>query len=72
MADQSELTRRRRLMRGACPTHGIALVQCGVALDEYGEPCGPRVECPRRDCDFEVNAPRGSKLYRALHPETPK
>jgi hypothetical protein len=51
MADQSELTRYRRLREGRCPTHGILLVQGDVYNEEenLGE-----LRCPRRDCSFRT------------------
>lgn len=69
MADQSELTRRRRLMRGCCPTHGIGLTQTDVRRDDSGIPIGDVVACPRRDCDFETDVFPDTKLWKALRGE---
>jgi hypothetical protein len=63
---QDDVTRRRRLDAGRCPTHGLALTQVGIELDDFGDPCGDRVECPRRGCSFVTTARRGTKLYKAL------
>jgi len=62
MKGQDELTRRRRLVKGRCPTHGISLKQIGIAHDGRA-PIGPFLVCPRRDCDFCVAAKPGSMLY---------
>ena len=61
-ARQDELTRRRRLNNGTCPTHGVGLAQV-THNDETGEEL---VECPRRDCEFRYWVPRGSATERAL------
>lgn len=53
-ARQDEVTRRRRLREGRCPTHGLSMGQVGV-WEENGE-AGPVVACPRRDCEFQHNA----------------
>lgn len=34
-----------RLLRGACPTHGIALMKTGIDKD-------PILDCPRKDCSW--------------------
>lgn len=51
-ARQDDVTRRRRILRGACPTHGIALTQ-GRPPDGVGL----WLECPRRDCKYEQQIP---------------
>lgn len=60
---QDELTRRRRIKMGCCPTHGIAVVQTGVAFDN-GQPTAAEVECPRKDCDFKGrSSAQGAEIY---------
>ena len=63
---QDEATRRRRLNRGCCPTHGIGLAQIGVAY-RGGKPTGVEVGCPRKDCDFTSDAFPGSEIWDGLH-----
>jgi hypothetical protein len=66
---QDDITRRRRLNEGRCPTHGTALVQLGVWCDDGTniEPnTGPIVGCPRKDCKFKLKVRAGTKLYKAL------
>lgn len=46
---QDDITRRRRLNNGRCPTHGTALAQIGI------HDHGPVVACPREDCSFQMN-----------------
>ena len=60
-AKQDEVTRRRRLNAGRCPTHGTPLHQIGV-MHENGGPVGDRVGCPRQDCDFEQDVKGDSRL----------
>lgn len=66
MKKQDELTRRRRLNRGCCPTHGTPLVQCGLAYNESNEVIGLKVKCPRKDCSFVKDVKDGSKLMKVL------
>jgi hypothetical protein len=63
---QDDLSRRRRLNRGACPTHGVGLMQTGVAVNKYGIPYGDVVSCPRKDCDYWTEVRPGTKLWLAL------
>ena len=65
MRGQDELTRRRRLARGNCPTHGVGLVQIGVVPVD-GVP-RPQVACPRSDCSFSTVPEPGTALWKALH-----
>ena len=58
---QDDLTQRRRLNDGRCPTHGCAL--CQVMSVGSG---ALRVGCPRRDCGFQTDVIDGSKLDVAL------
>ena len=64
MKRQDDLSRRRRLNKGQCPTHGLALTQDGVWQDD-GD-AGPVVSCPRSDCGFQMKVRQGTKLYKAL------
>jgi len=66
MADQTEMTRRRRLAGGRCPTHGVGLVQVDVARDDDGVAVGDVVACPRDDCDFRADVLPGSHLWDAV------
>lgn len=69
MKRQDDLTRRRRLNRGACPTHGVGLMQTGVATNMLGVPVGDIVSCPRKGCDFWTEVFPDTKLWKALHDE---
>lgn len=60
---QDELTRRRRLNEGNCPTHGIALFQDIPYVS--GGCVRAKFYCPRRDCSFEQHFEYGSKLWKA-------
>ena len=66
MRGQDDLTQRRRLMKGQCPTHGTLLTQCGLAYNEHNEVIGVKVECPRKDCKFVKDVERGTRLMEAL------
>lgn len=63
---QDDLTRRRRLNDGLCPTHGVALTQTGVHHDPDGTPAAPIVGCPRGDCDFVYIAKVGTKVFKVV------
>lgn len=63
---QDDLTRRRRLNRGACPTHGVGLIQTGVATNAQGIPFGDTVACPRKDCDYWTEVRPGTRLWEVL------
>lgn len=65
MKRQDDLTRRRRLNDGRCPTHGTALTQIGIWTENNGK-AGPVVGCPRKDCNFKVDVKPGTKLYELL------
>ncbi len=54
-AKQDELTQRRRLSHGQCPTHGISLGQAGV--EEYGDYGADVLECCVRTCGFMAEIP---------------
>lgn len=60
---QDELTRRRRLNEGNCPTHGIPLHQ-DVPYASGGLVYA-RFYCPRRDCVFQQHYEEGSKVWKA-------
>lgn len=62
---QDEVTRRRRLNAGLCPTHGLDLSQVGVNATQTA----PIVGCPRQDCGFEIEVVEGTALAKALHGE---
>lgn len=66
MAKQDELSKRRRLNKGQCPTHGVHLQQEGVATSSEGIPYGDVMGCPRRDCDFTVEVTPGSRLDQLM------
>lgn len=59
---QDEVTRRRRLNRGCCPSHGCAL----AAMDYNPETEEYLVECPRGGCTFKDWVLKGSATERAL------
>lgn len=65
-ARQDDMARRRRMLRGCCPTHGIGLVQTGVDVDDKTEETLPVVECPRQDCDFKAVPKPGTTLWKGL------
>jgi hypothetical protein len=67
MANQDDLSRRRRLNNGCCPTHGIPLVSDRLVW-RNGHPVAEEINCPRRDCDFrlEVGPDRNAKVWSAL------
>jgi hypothetical protein len=65
-AKQDELSRRRRLNKGQCPTHGTGLEQTGVAHDKHGVPFADVVSCPRKDCDYWTEVRPGTKLWDVL------
>lgn len=64
---QDEISRRRRLNKGQCPTHGVSLVQTGVATDKHGVSFGDVVSCPRKDCGYWTEVRPETKLWEALH-----
>lgn len=68
MKGQDDLSRRRRLNEGRCPTHGTGLIQTGIWHDTVKgtEEAGPVVECPRNDCEFRLKVKSGTKTYHAL------
>ena len=68
MADQSEFTRKRRLSKGNCPTHGIGLVQIGVAY-RNDIPAGDVVACPRKDCNFVMEVFPECKIFKVIRRE---
>ena len=67
MRKQDELSRRRRLNRGACPTHGIRLAVEAYLFSEQDEPYAAKVGCPRRDCSFARVVDFGSKIAEVLN-----
>ncbi len=58
---QDDLTRRRRLNGGLCPTHGIPLQYTTI-----GSATKVQVFCPRDDCDFEAYVTGESKVWKAM------
>ena len=61
---QDDLTRRRRLNDGTCPTHGVHLL-----VRDHWEREGSRfimVECPRCDCKFRQTVGQGTKVWDAV------
>jgi hypothetical protein len=69
---QDELSRRRRLNRGLCPTHGVVLLPDSIAYDKNGVPYGETVRCSRQDCDWWIEVRPGTKLWEALYPDKEK
>lgn len=60
MNGQSDFARAKRIVRGACPTHGIELQQ-----SQFFDGKGTFI-CPRKDCDYTVEVKPGSELWRIL------
>lgn len=53
MAKQSASERRRRLLAGCCPVHGMGMGQVGL-WSQNGVVVGYLVECCRKDCDVQA------------------
>lgn len=62
-AKQDEVTRRKRLNDGRCPTHGTILVTTGLHDEEAGE---FQAECARGNCDFKTWVKLKSKIAKAM------
>ena len=61
---QDELTRRRRLNDGGCPTHGICL-HMGVPYEIDGV-VHAEFYCPRSDCSFRRQYSETEKVWKAV------
>jgi hypothetical protein len=72
MSRAESLKQRRRLHKGCCPTHGIPLVQVGVAHDQNGRPYADEVACPVESCSFKTVSAPGSTLWKALRGNQPE
>lgn len=63
---QDELSRRRRLYQGLCPTHGTPLVLTRNACLKNGIPFDPVASCSKSNCQYFVEVSPASKLWSAI------